>query len=231
MVVNSMTILHPLFEGMILGITIAITLGPALFALLQTSVKHGVKTGIFLALGIFFSDLALVIGFYFGASQIVNDKFYHLILGIIGGAIMSIFGVYTFLKKIPMTEQVEAINEIKVKKPGLIPYFFKGFVLNIANPFLWMFWITSMLAINATYGGDQRAVGLFFSGTLFMVLTTDILKCVLANRIKILGNPQVKVWLNRIVGLLFMIIGAFIIAGSLLEYYRGISIHMPLNHP
>ena len=84
-----------------------------------------------------------------------------------------------------------------------------------------------MLAINATYGGDQRAVALFFSGTLFMVLTTDILKCILANKIKILGNPQVKLWLNRIVGLLFMIIGSFIIAGSLVEYYKGISIHMP----
>jgi len=212
---------------MILGITIAITLGPALFALLQTSVKHGVKTGISLALGIFISDLALVIGFYFGASQIVNDKIYHLILGIIGGAIMTIFGIYTFFKKIPMTEQVEAINEIKVRKPGLLPYFFKGFVLNLANPFLWVFWITSMLAINATYGGDQRSVALFFSGTLFMVLTTDILKCFLANRIKILGMPQVKLWLNRIVGLLFMIIGSFIITGSLFEYYRGISIHMP----
>jgi len=224
---NNLTILHPLFEGMILGITIAITLGPALFALLQTSVKHGVKTGISLALGIFFSDVALVIGFYFGASQIVNDKIYHLILGIIGGSIMTIFGIYTFFKKIPMTEQVEAINEIKVKKPGLLPYFVKGFVLNIANPFLWVFWITSMLAINATYGGDQREVALFFSGTLFMVLTTDILKCFLANKIKILGNPQVKLWLNRIVGLLFMIIGSFIIAGSLIEYYKGITIHMP----
>jgi len=169
----------------------------------------------------------LVIGFYFGASQIVNDKFYHLILGIIGGGIMTIFGTYTLFKKIPMTEQVEAIKEIKVRKPGPLPYFFKGFVLNIANPFLWVFWITSMLAINATYGGDQRSVALFFSGTLFMVLTTDILKCILANKIKILGNPHVKLWMNRIVGLLFMVIGCFIAAGSLFEYYHGIKIHMP----
>jgi threonine/homoserine/homoserine lactone efflux protein len=224
---SNLGFLHPLFEGMILGITIAITVGPAMFALLQTSIKHGIKTGIFLALGIFFSDLALVIGFYFGASQIVNDKFYHLILGTIGGGIMTIFGIYTFFKKIPMNEQVEAINEIKVKKPGLFPYFFKGFVLNLANPFLWVFWITSMLAINATYGGDQKSVALFFTGTLSMVLTTDILKSVLANKIKILSNPQVKLWLNRIVGLLFMIIGCFIVAGSLIEYYRGITIHMP----
>jgi threonine/homoserine/homoserine lactone efflux protein len=60
-----------------------------------------------------------------------------------------------------------------------------------------------------------------------MVLTTDILKCILANRIKVLGNPQVKLWMNRIVGLLFMIFGLFIIAGSLLEFYKGISLRIP----
>jgi threonine/homoserine/homoserine lactone efflux protein len=221
------SILHPLFEGIILGLTVAISVGPALFALLQTSIKHGVKTGIFLAAGIFMSDLSLVVGFYFGASAIVTNPRYHLVLGIIGGIVMTVYGVYTFFKKVPLTEQVEAINEIRVKKPGKLPYFVKGFVLNFANPFLWVFWITSMLAINATYGGDQRAVALFFTSTLAVILMTDILKVVLANKIKVAGNPQVKLWMNRIVGLLFMIIGAFIITGSLLEYFRGISLQMP----
>jgi len=221
------SILHPLFEGIILGLTVAISVGPALFALLQTSIKHGVKTGIFLAGGIFASDLTLVVGFYFGASAIVTNPRYHLVLGVVGGIIMTIFGIYTFFKKVPMTEQVEAINEIKVKKPGNLPYFVKGFVLNFANPFLWVFWITSMLAINATYGGNQQAVALFFVGTLSVILMTDILKVVLANKIKLAGNPQVKLWINRIVGLLFMIIGAFIITGSLLENFRGISLQVP----
>ena len=221
------SILHPLFEGIILGLTVAISVGPALFALLQTSIKHGIKIGIFLAAGIFVSDLALVVGFYFGASVIVTNPKYHLVLGIIGGVVMTVYGIYTFFKKVPMTEQVEAINEIKVKQKGPLPYFFKGFVLNFANPFLWVFWITSMLAINATYGGNQRAVALFFIGTLSVILMTDILKVVLANKIKVAGNPQVKLWMNRIVGLLFMIIGAFIISGSLLEYFRGISLSVP----
>jgi len=224
---ETFTILHPLFEGLILGVTVAITLGPAMFALLQTSVKHGVKIGIFLALGIFSSDLALVVGCYFGASRIVTDPRYHLWLGLLGGVVMLIVGFYTFFKKVPLTEQVEAINEIKVRRPSPLAYFFKGFVLNIANPFLWVFWITSVLAINATYGGDQKAVAMFFTGTLAMVLMTDILKCILANKIKVLGNPQVKLWMNRIVGILFMIFGAFVITGSLLEYFRGISLQVP----
>ncbi|MCX6269064.1 MAG: LysE family translocator [Bacteroidetes bacterium] len=221
------SILHPLFEGIILGLTVAISIGPALFALLQTSIKHGIKVGIFLAAGIFVSDLALVAGFYFGASAIVTNPKYHLVLGIIGGVVMSAYGIYTFFKKVTLTEQVEAINEIKVKKKGSFPYFVKGFVLNFANPMLWVFWITSMLAINATYGGNQRSVALFFTGTLSVILMTDILKVVLANKIKMAGNPQVKLWMNRIVGLLFMIIGAFIISGSLLEFFKGISLKVP----
>jgi threonine/homoserine/homoserine lactone efflux protein len=219
--------LHPLFEGIILGLTVAISLGPALFALLQTSIKHGVKIGIFLAAGIFISDLTLVVALYFGAAQIITNPKYHLVLGIVGGIVMTIFGIYTFFKKVPQTEQVEAINEITVKKKGPFPYFFKGFILNLANPFLWVFWITSMLAINATYGGNQKSVALFFIGALSMILMTDILKVVLANKIKIAGNPQVKLWMNRIVGLLFIIIGAFVISGSLLEYFRGISLQVP----
>jgi threonine/homoserine/homoserine lactone efflux protein len=221
------TILHPLFEGIILGLTVAISLGPALFALLQTSIKHGVKIGIFLAAGIFISDLALVVALYFGAAQIITDPKYHLVLGIIGGVVMTIFGIYTVFKKVSMTEQVEAINEIKVKKKGPFPYFAKGFVLNLANPFLWVFWITAMLAINATYGGNQKSVALFFVGALSMILMTDILKVVLANKIKIAGNPLVKLWMNRIVGVLFIIIGVFVISGSLLEYFRGISLQVP----
>jgi threonine/homoserine/homoserine lactone efflux protein len=219
--------LHPLFEGIILGLTVAISLGPALFALLQTSIKHGVKIGIFLAAGIFISDLALVVALYFGAAKIITDPKYHLVLGIIGGVVMTIFGIYTVLKKVSMTEQVEVINEIKVKKKGPFPYFAKGFVLNLANPFLWVFWITAMIAINATYGGNQKSVALFFVGALSIILMTDMLKVVLANKIKIAGNPMVKLWMNRIVGVLFIIIGVFVISGSLLEYFRGISLQVP----
>lgn len=221
------SVLHPLFEGIILGLTMAITLGPALVALLQTSIKHGIKTGIFLALGIFSSDLTLVVCFFLGAGQIVTNPGYHLVLGIFGGTLLTAYGIYSFFKKVSKTEQVEVINEIKVKKKGVIPYYFKGFVLNIANPTLWVFWLTSVLAINATYGGNQKSVAFFFMGTLSVILMTDILKVVLANKIKVMGNPQVTLWMNRIVGLLFMIIGAFIITGSLLEYFKGISLKVP----
>ncbi|MCX6246380.1 MAG: LysE family translocator [Bacteroidetes bacterium] len=215
-------LLHPLFEGFLLGITVAITLGPALVALLQTSIKHGVKTGIFLALGIFSSDLFLVVLAFFGVSEIITAPKFHLAFGILGGVLMISYAIYTFFRKVPQSEQVEAISEIHVKRPGVLPYFFKGFLLNVANPTLWFFWIFWVVSINSTYGGDRQSVALFFAGALGMILATDIVKAVLANKIKVLGNPKVKRWINRIVGILFFIFGAFIISGTLLEYFKAL---------
>lgn len=214
-------LLHPLFEGLILGMTVAITLGPALVALLQTSIRHGIQTGISLAFGIFTSDLLIVVGALFGVSEIITAPNYHLAFGILGGILMISYGIYTFFRKVPQSEQVEAINVINVKRPGVLPYFFKGFLLNLANPSLWFFWIFWVVSINSTYGGDRESVAIFFAGALGMILATDILKCILANKIKVLGNPKVKLWMNRIVGILFFIFGAFIISGTLLEYLKA----------
>ena len=207
--------LHSVFEGMILGITVSISVGPAMLALLQTSIKHGIKTGIFLALGIFSSDVIVVIGAYFGSSQIVTNHNTHQIFGIIGGSILIIFGLFQSLRRVKMSEQVEVIRDIKVKKPGVFRYFFKGFILNIANPFLWAFWLTSVIAISSSYGGNKPAVVLFLSGTLGTVLSIDILKCILANKIKVSINPRIKLWINRIVGFIFILFGIFVIINVL----------------
>lgn len=218
----------PFFKGLVLGLTVAITLGPAFFALMQTSIKHGVKTGIALAFGIFASDLFIVVGAFFGVSEIVTDPVYRLVFGIIGGVVMFIFGIFALLKKIPKTEQIEVIAEITVKRPGTLPYFFKGFILNIANPSLWFFWIACVISISSTYSGPdkRRSVASFFVGALVMVLATDILKSILANQIKVLERPAVKLWVNRIVGILFIIIGSFVIGGTIYQYYSHL---MSLN--
>ncbi len=219
--------LHPLFEGMFLGLTVAIVIGPAMFALMQTSIKHGIKIGIFLAVGIFLSDLTLVVGSYFGASNLISNPRAHLVLGIVGGSVLILIGLLTLIRRVPKTEQVEAFEEIKVKHPGPFPYLVKGYLLNIANPSLWVFWITSVIAINASYGGAHQKVALFFGGTLLMVLGTDILKVVLANKIRGASNPVVKVWVNRIVGVLFMIIGSFVIGNSVWAFYHGSNLALP----
>jgi hypothetical protein len=83
---------------------------------------------------------------------------------------------------------------------------------------VWAFWITSVLAISSSYGGQKMAITLFFAGTLGTVLTTDILKSILANKIKVAGNPHVKLWINRIVGTIFILFGLFVVVNVLWKF-------------
>jgi threonine/homoserine/homoserine lactone efflux protein len=200
--------MHPFIQGMILGLTLSALLGPALFTLLQTSIHRGLKSGIFLAFGIFLSDITVVYLALLGALQLINQKNNYMIVGIIGGTILIGFGLYTFLHKINIDDNNQGI-EIRV--PGPLTYILKGFFLNIMNPFVWFFWISAMVGVSATLGGDKQAIMTFFVGTLMTVFGADVLKVYLAHRIKDHLNINILVRVNHFVGILLIGFGLFLI--------------------
>ena len=126
--------MDPFLEGVILGVTLAVLFGPALFALIQTSVHRGARSGALLAVGIFFSDLTLVFLCFIGALQIISNEQNRLVFGIISGFILIGYGIFTFKRTVSVMNNGTAVAE---KKPGWVTYILKGFFLNIANPFVW----------------------------------------------------------------------------------------------
>jgi threonine/homoserine/homoserine lactone efflux protein len=199
--------LHTFLQGILVGMTIAIMLGPAFFTLIQTSIHRGFKSGVFLSLGIFFSDLTLVVLCYLGFSQFIYDPDHQLVLGIIGGSILIVFGLFTFNRKIHITEDEEALQ---IKGPRPFTFVVKGYFLNFSNPFLWIFWMGIMGVVSSNYGKDIEKVVSFFIGTLGTVLTTDLCKSFIANKIKQRLNPNVMHWINRIVGITLVLFGLFL---------------------
>ena len=208
--------MHPFFEGIILGFTLAMLLGPALFALLQTSIHRGLKSGFFLAIGIFMSDIIVVIFTYMGAVQLLSNERNYILAGISGGIILILFGVYTFVHKVHIDENNNLIEAKKV--PGILTYMLKGFFLNVMNPFVWFFWISVMVGIGSNYGADKSALTSFFMGTLFTIFGTDLLKVFIANKIKHYLNPKVLILINRIVGILLAIFGLFLILRVIFKF-------------
>ncbi len=82
----------PLLQGIILGLTFAVLLGPAFFALIQTSIHRGFRSGALLATGIFLSDFFALVVCYLGASQIVGSHpRENVYFSVIGCIIMVIF--------------------------------------------------------------------------------------------------------------------------------------------
>jgi threonine/homoserine/homoserine lactone efflux protein len=207
--------MHPFLQGLILGLTLSVLLGPALFTLLQTSIHRGLKSGLFLAGGIFLSDLSIVYLAFLGALQLINQKNNYLIAGIIGGSILIGFGIYTFLRKIHIDENNKLI-EIKI--PGPLTYILKGYFLNIMNPFVWFFWISAMVGVSANFGDDKKDVVIFFAGTLAAILSSDVFKVFLAQKVKQYLKPRMLIVVNHIVGIILVGCGIFLIIRVIMKF-------------
>ena len=210
----------PLLQGVLVGLTFAVLLGPAFFSLIQTSIQRGFRSGFFLALGIFISDFSALLLAYFGATQFLgNDPRENFLFSIIGGIILIIFGTFTFIRKVSIQRQIPGKEESNgVSKPYV--YIIKGFLLNAANPGMWFIWITVVVSISANFGVNNRAIYIFLGGALGTIFVTDIFKCYISHQIKHLINDKVLTWMNRIVGVVLIGFGTYLIINVMVDLER-----------
>jgi threonine/homoserine/homoserine lactone efflux protein len=211
--------LHSLFEGLALGLTLALFFGfgPAFFALLQTGIHRGFKKGFFLAFGIFLNDLSIVALSIWGAHAIMVNMQKYQLFGVLGGIILILFGIFSFQYKSKINGKENTVND---KGPRFYTFIIKGFLMNLANPFVWLFWPTIVLGVAAPFMTDTRDMVLFFSGTLSVVFLSDVTKVYLASRIKRFITAKFLQWVNRIAGIGLIVFGFVLIFRTL--YVAGI---------
>ncbi len=207
--------MHPLFEGILLGLTLALFFGfgPAFFALVQTGIHRGFSKGLILAIGVFLNDLTVVSLSIVGAHAIMDNMHKHQLLGVAGGIILIIFGMITYRHKIINNTDNKAID---IKEPHAIMYLAKGYLLNIANPFVWLFWPTVVLGVAAPFMDTTTDIILFFAGTLSMVFLSDVTKVFLASRIKKYITDKFLIVINKIAGIGLVVFGIVLIFRSLI---------------
>ena len=207
------SLLRAVAEGVGLGITLAILTGPAFFALLQTSIRNGYQSGIAFALGVFISDTTLILLSYIGALQLFNNPKNNFIIGLIGGTILIMFGVFNIFQKHPLEmEKGEGeVEKLLPKKTTLPIAALKGFAINFINPFVIIFWIGVVSVESTRYKFSQLDIISLFSATLLTVLGTDILKAMGAQKITSFLNPNILHWINRIAGVILIISGVSLI--------------------
>ena len=139
--------------------------------------------------------------------------------GISAGIILIIFGIYTFSlspqKIINMSESnnltIEKMNEKFDDEPSWYVYISKGFVINIFNPFVWIFWITCVATASSNYGGNKNSLILFFVGVFATVLFFDVIKAAGAYSLKKFFTENMLKRLNQITGLALILFGLYLI--------------------
>ena len=92
----------------------------------------------------------------------------------------------------------------------------KGFLLNIANPFVWLFWPTVVLGVATPFMNTTQDIVLFFSGTLSMFLLVDTTKVFLASRIKNYITDKILHLINKVAGVGLFIFGIVLVIRSII---------------
>lgn len=216
--------LNSLISGFILGLTLAVVIGPAFFSLLQTSILRGFRIGMYLALGIMLSDFTLVALSFLGISQLISDDKYSILFGVIGGLVLLAYGAFVFRKKIVYNEN--KINKIEKRSNSIFgdqpskPYVYilKGYFINLLNPILLISWMGIMGYVAAEYHSDIKKLAVFFGVALGTVFATDLLKCFVAHKIKQFLRPNILSIVNRAFGILLFGFGLFLIIKAILAF-------------
>jgi threonine/homoserine/homoserine lactone efflux protein len=200
------TLTELVVKGISFGLFMALSVGPTIFAVLKYSMNYGFRAGISYVLGVSVSDFMFLFIANMAASVLVLANQHQQVIGIAGGLLLCAMGIYGFKKKIQVTRNTSTI--VPVGAMGLFKIALSGFLMNTINPGVIFTWIT-MTTIVADNTLNQRMV--LFGITLAVVLGFDLLKVLMANRVRKFLTPRNTVKLSRISALCLLGVGLFLL--------------------
>ena len=199
-------------DGIMLGLTLTILLGPIFIALTQTGIQHGIKAGMAVGSGIWVSDLLVIYSSYFfilKISLIIQSPDFRFWMGISGGAILIGSGIISFLKSHKGDDKTPAFDA-----RSYLEYFSKGFAVNFFNPFTFIFWISVMTSYVSGKGITGIQTIILFGSILFTIIITDSIKVVLAKAIRSKMKSYHLEIFGKIAGILLIIFGIILMIRS-----------------
>lgn len=206
-------------------LSIVVNMGPAFITLVQTSLHRGFRSAAWFATGVILNDAMVISICVLASVQVVMKSSKEAALACIGaGIVLLLFGIFTYKKKVKEREERDAYiekrtNEMLKKqedKPAWFVFLAKGFVLNILNPFVWIFWFSAVAIVAGNMGGNKVSTIVFFTIILGTTLFLELLKAWGAAKLKKFLDAERTVLMNKIAGILLMLCGAYFII------FRGI---------
>ena len=202
-----MEIVGPIWKGLITGIMFTLTFGTVFFSLIQTSIKRGLRQGLYIAGGVLLSDLIYISIAIFGSSIIVTKiADFDMTIRVIGFGFLLFLGIRSIIKKdSSLTEE----NQVSEKK-GLL-YLIKGIMLNSINPMVLIAWLGVATYVETVNKFSFDQVLVFFGITLSTMFSTMFGICYFARKLKSVLSPKNMHRLNIFSGCVFLLFSLIII--------------------
>ncbi|MEY5045713.1 MAG: hypothetical protein RL713_938 [Bacteroidota bacterium] len=203
--------LESVIKGFGLGMILAISVGPVIFTILKQSLNNGQKGGFSFVAGVWFSDILLVFISNMFSTLVVSALEFKSTIAYIGAAFVISLGIYyLFFKKIYIGED-KNVMVVQFGKKAFTKAFMSGFFINTLNPSVMLFWLINATAFAASNTITERII--IFSVCLGVNILADILKVVLAAKVRHSLTPHNINIINKISGTILIGFGLAIIYG------------------
>ena len=204
---------HAILSGLTLGLILVISVGPVIFTIIKQSLNNGREGGFSFVVGVWLSDIVLII-FSNAFSELVTYLMeYRKLLGIIGSGFLLLMGIYyVFFKKIKLQNPEGGF--VKFTKADMAKIFSSGFLLNTLNPNVFLFWLGTATAFASEYSFNERII--IFSICLMVNIAADIIKVLMAGKLRKRLTLHNISLINKISGTILIGFGIALLIGTML---------------
>lgn len=203
----------PLAKGIITALIMTVGVGPGMLINFHTSLRRGFVAGLSVVAGLYISDIILIAVNYFGIFHFIRSFQHNRAASIICGAILCAAGISMAFKKTPSIDS--AAQGAAIPGAGsLFKGFLSGFIVNITNPFVFVFWTTLMSIATINFGFRTHGFFIYFATVVATALCLDIGKSFLFSRMKKGLKSKLMARINHGIGTVLASAGMVIICRS-----------------
>lgn len=213
--------IEAILKGISFGLLLSVFIGPVFMYLIEVSLKRGIKQALFVDFGIFLSDFLCIIISYFFLNQLKGLQEEGFLVGLITGIIFTLFGLGYLLKSRngktikPPKEVIDDVKSINGRHYAV--NIIKGFVLNMINPSVILYWLTVMAIAVDWFGSGNAELFVFFTALLITFFGIDVLKIIGAAYLRKFLKDSIIARINIFTGVTFLLAGVFFLIKSLVQ--------------
>lgn len=199
--------IQDILSGIPLGIFLSFMIGPVFFILLETSALKGFRAAFVFDLGVVFADIVFITIAYFSSYKLIQTIKNDPAIYVFGGILMLTYGVISYLKVNKVSKNLDENELVEITKNNYISLFIKGFLLNFINVGVLLFWFLILISAGPKLQLETSRMIIFFSSVIGTYLLVDIVKIILAKKLKSKMTPINIIKIKKLISILLIIFG------------------------
>ena len=198
-----------------LGFLLAFLVGPVFFVLLETAALKGFRAAVLFDIGVVTADTLFIFIAYFSTNQLLDKLKDDPALYIFGGMLLAVYGIMSFLKVKKNKLDDDEHPTVVMSKRNYFGLFVKGFLLNFINIGVLGFWLVILISAGPQLDMNSERLTVFFGTILLTYLIIDIIKILLAKKLRSKLTPTRIAIIKQIISVLMFLFGLLLISKGL----------------